>query len=716
MGFSKKQHLQQNIDAIRIAFKLEKENRKATVGERLLMMQFSGFGGLKFVLNPVEKEIDINHWRKTDLNFFLATQVLHQLLKDNSTDDKQYRRYIDSMRSSVLTAFHTPPQVINAISETSRESGLNINKFLEPSAGIGSFIESFSKNQFVATTAYEKDLLTGKILKQLYPNNNIRVSGFEEIPEKEQKTYDLIASNIPFGDTSVFDLSYSRSKDATKVQATRSIHNYFFLKGTDMLRDGGILAFITSQGVLNSPKNEPIRRGLMQNNNLISAIRLPNNLFTEYAGTEVGSDLIILQKNTTKQDLSETEELFCQSRLTEFNTPSNALFLNTTKIIHTDEKLGTDPYGQPALVYSHKGGVEGIAKDFKQILSADFDKYLNIELYKGEQNNDHAIQITVPPAVKPSITQPVIETFSSPIQNKNSVKEERQLNIFDLFDNTQQELVAVDTIAKTSQTKKRSITGKRTANGIQTNLFSNFNQHPFASSVQSNRNKETSKTKQIFIGDLFSQISGISSPEIQPIVATIPEPAIYKGAIKSFHRNECLIIDNGWVGYLKDFDKDSRKAIFHPLQLSASQKGRTQAYIEVRDIYLDLYQNETEKHTEHKPERETLNNLYDAFVKKYGNLNSADNIKLIKTDSAGKEIPYLERVVGGVVHKADISHRPVSFSTATLATENPDEALSASLNKYGNVHLDYMSEISGITSDTLKESLQDRIYYNPLKK
>ncbi|RYZ79847.1 MAG: class I SAM-dependent methyltransferase, partial [Proteobacteria bacterium] len=263
MGFSKRQHLQQNIDALRIAFKLEKEKRQATADERLLMMHYSGFGGLKFVLNPIAEEIDINHWRKTEHDLFPITRELQQLLKENSEDEKQYRRYVESMKSSVLTAFYTPPQVIDAISATLRESGLDIEKLLEPSAGIGSFIHSFSENQKASVTAYEKDLLTGKILQQLYPESNIRVSGFEEIPEKEHNSYDVIASNIPFGDTSVFDLSYSRSRDNAKVQAARSIHNYFFLKGADMLREGGLLAYITSQGILNSPKNEPIRRALM---------------------------------------------------------------------------------------------------------------------------------------------------------------------------------------------------------------------------------------------------------------------------------------------------------------------------------------------------------------------------------------------------------------------------------------------------------------------
>lgn len=722
MGFSKKQHLQQNIDALRIAFKLEKEKRQATVGERLLMMQYSGFGGLKFVLNPIANEIDINNWRKTEHDLFPITQELHQLLKENSEDEKQYRRYVDSMKSSVLTAFYTPPQVIDAISATLRESGLNIDKFLEPSAGIGSFIQSFSENQKASVTAYEKDLLTGKILKQLYPESTIRISGFEEISEKEQNSFDVIASNIPFGDTSVFDLSYSRSKDSAKVQASRSIHNYFFLKGADMLREGGLLAYITSQGILNSPKNEPIRRALMQGNNLVSVVRLPNNLFTEYAGTEVGSDLIILQKNTAKQNLTEAEELFCQSRQTEYNTPGNALFQDSTRIVHTDRKLDTDPYGQPALIYIHKDGVNGIAKDLKQMLSEDFGKHLN--LYKGERNDEPLIQIPIeptvtPPVIEPVTIQPEIQSLSVPIINRESPQELKQLSIFDLFENVDEPVMVAAPPKKTTQVKRQSTNKRRGAIGRQPDLFSSAMQQPYTPPVTNratNGNTSTNGKKQEAIGDLFSQINGNGQADKPAVPNTIPEPAPYNGELQSYHRNDCLVVDNGWVGHLQDVDTSDGTAVFHPLQLPTLQKARAEAYIAVRDVYQDLYNKEAKFQTEYKEERETLNRLYDAFVKRYGNLNSADNIKLIKTDSSGKEIPYLERVVGGVVHKADIFSRPVSFSTLTIATDNPEEALAASLNKYGSVDLDYMSEISGMTDDALKEALHGRIYYNPLQK
>ncbi|MGQ3088130.1 N-6 DNA methylase [Flavobacterium sp.] len=716
MGFSKRQHLQLNIDALRIAFKLEEEKRQATVGERLLMMQYSGFGGLKFVLNPIENEIDINNWRKTEHDLFQLTRELHKLLKENSQDDKQYRRYADSMKSSVLTAFYTPPQVIDTIANAIRESGITIQRFLEPSAGIGSFIQFFSENQKANVTAYEKDLLTGKILKQLYPESNIHVSGFEEISEKEKNSYDIVASNIPFGDISVFDLSYSRSRDIAKVQAARSLHNYFFLKGSDMLREGGLLAYITSQGILNSPKNEPIRRALMQENNLVSVVRLPNNLFTDFAGTEVGSDLIILQRNSTKQSLSEREDLFCQSRQTEYNTPGNAFFKDKTRVVHTDSNLDTDPYGQPALIYTHKDGVAGIAKELHQMLSEDFRNYLNLGLYDSRDNDEPVVQNAVGQIAPATVNNHVYEeekipSLSVPVITGESRREAGQLSIFDLFENTDQSKGLAASNAKVAKNKRQPVKKLQATMGRQTDLFGSTMQQAYSpSSITS------VGAQQAVIGDLFSGFDENRSVYKPAIPEISPKPTSYSGELQSFYRNDCLVMDKGWVGHLQNIDIANGTAIFHPLDLSLAQRARAEAYISVRDTYQTLYNKEAQLQTEHKEERETLNRVYDAFVKKYGNLNNADNIKLIKTDSSGKEIPYLERVKGSVVHKSDIFARPVSFSTATIAANNPQEALAASLNKYGNVDLGYMTGISGMTDEALKEALQGRIFFNPLQK
>lgn len=711
MGFSKKQHLQQNIDALRIVFKLEKEKRQATAGERVLMMQYSGFGGLKFILNPIENEADIKHWKKTEHDLFPITRELHQLLRENSPDYKQYQRYVESMKSSVLTAFYTPPQVINAISAIVQESGLNIEKFLEPSAGTGSFIASFCKNQKATVIAYEKDLLTGTILKKLYPESNIRISGFEEIPEKEQNSYDIIASNIPFGDISVFDLSYSRSKDPAKTQAARSIHNYFFLKGSDMLREGGLLAYITSQGILNSPKNAPIRRALMQNNNLVSAIRLPNNLFSDYAGTEVGSDLIILQKNTAKQSLNEMEELFCQSQPTVYDTPGNALFHDNTRIVHTQSKLGTDPYGQPALIYIHKSGVEGIAKDLKEMISDDFQKYLNLNLYQGEHHKELIMQNPLKQTNNPLALESQTQRDTTTAIRPETSQKVKQLSIFDLFENMGEPLVVPAPSKRAVTTKRQNTTKKGNVTRAQTDLFSAISHQPYLPSV-SNVPTASNIEKKEASDDLFSGLSG-NDPADKPLVIG---PSLYSKELQFFHRNDCLAIDNGLVGHLQEVNTSDGTAVFHPLSLPSLQKARAEAYIGVRDIYHNLYNNEAKFQTEHKLERESLNRLYDAFVKRYGSLNSSDTIKLIKTDTSGKEIAYLERVIGGIVHKADIFSRPVSFSTTTLATDNPQEALAASLNKYGNVDLHYMSQISSMSADALKEAIHGRIFYNPQQK
>ena len=723
MGFNKRKHLQTNIDALRVAFKLEKENRQATQEEKLLMMQYSGFGGLKFVLNPVENAIDIHHWQKTEQHLFPLTQELHKLLRENTVDPKQYSLYVDSMRNSVLTAFYTPPSIISALADTLKENGLKVNRMLEPSAGSGSFIEAFNTSfgSISGTTAYEKELLTGKILKYIYPDVNIHIRGFEAIPEKEQKSYDLVMSNIPFGDVSIFDLSYSRSTDSAKVQAARSIHNYFFLKGGDMLREGGILAFITSQGVLNSPSNIAIREALMKNHKLVSAIRLPNNLFTDYAGTEVGSDLIILQRNTAKDGLSLREKEFCETHFNSESGSTNILLSNPALIVHTKSYQGTDPYGKSTMIYEHQGGLEGIATDLKRILKDDFSIHLDVNRYNGLSHNKSIIQPTISKQTEAIIPKeksisPNLEIRLSP-QSQKYNESQVQLNLFDLFEN------AIP--AKINETKSRikNKTNRVKQNSIekQPGLFDTVAIQQVYQKPNVSRTIQTNNNGAID-GDLFSQPNldnqnwGTAKTASSILTAAPSNPAPHTGEIPTFYREECLAKDKGFIGYLRNIDVETGKAMFHPLELSTLQRMRAAAYIDLRDVYHRLYNREAELKTEQREDREKLNKLYDDFVKRYGYLNNADNIKLIKTDAAGKEIPYLERIIGGVVHKADLFQRPVSFSTSSLATDNPDEALAASLNQYGKVNLVFMSQISGIVSDDLKEALKGRIFYNPLEK
>ena len=385
MAFNKKQRLRENIEAIRTAFTLEKEQRTPTARERALLERYCGFGGLKCILNPARELTDAVHWAKSDLELFAPTVELHRLIRENSRDETEYRRYVDSLKASVLTAFYTPQAIADTIADVLHDRKVRPRLVLEPSAGMSAFISPvLSNNPKAEVMAFEKDLLTGKMLGHLYPQQKIRTEGFEKIEKPFLNHFDLAISNIPFGDFGVFDAEFSRSASFGRRSAQKAIHDYFFLKGLDAVRDGGIVAFVTSQGVLNSSRVS-VRNEMFSKANLVSAIRLPNNLFTDNAGTEAGSDLIILQKDLQKKGLTQEERVLTIIQ-TEHNSglTDNAYFAyHTERIIHTDAKRGTDPYGKPAMVYTHSGGVEGIAIDLYRMLSEDLSARLDMERYNG---------------------------------------------------------------------------------------------------------------------------------------------------------------------------------------------------------------------------------------------------------------------------------------------------------------------------------------------
>ena len=385
MAFNKKQRLRENIEAIRTAFTLEKERRTPTARERALLERYCGFGGLKCILNPARELTDAVHWAKSDLELFAPTVELHRLIRENSRDETEYRRYVDSLKASVLTAFYTPQAIADTIADVLHDRKVRPKLVLEPSAGMGAFISPvLSNNPQAEVMAFEKDLLTGKLLGCLYPQQKIRTEGFEKIEKPFLNHFDLAISNIPFGDFGVFDAEFSRSASFGRRSAQKAIHDYFFLKGLDAVRDGGIVAFVTSQGVLNSSRVS-VRNEMFSKANLVSAIRLPNNLFTDNAGTEAGSDLIILQKDLQKKGLTQEERVLTIIQ-TEHNggLTDNAYFAyHTERIIHTDAKRGTDTYGKPAMVYTHSGGVEGIAMDLYRMLSEDLSARLDMERYNG---------------------------------------------------------------------------------------------------------------------------------------------------------------------------------------------------------------------------------------------------------------------------------------------------------------------------------------------
>ena len=416
MAFNRKQRLRDNIEAVRTAFLVDSEQRTPTARERLLLERYCGFGGLKSILNPARELTDAVHWAKSDLELFAPTVELHRLLRENTKDETEYKRYMDAMKQSVLTAFYTPPEITGTIADVLHEHGIRPDRVLEPSAGVGAFVDAVLENRPDADImAFEKDLMTGKILKHLHPGQKVRVQGFEKIEKPFMNHFDLAVSNIPFGDVAVFDPEFSGSKDPARHSAARTIHNYFFLKSLDAVREGGIVAFITSQGVLDAPTNAPIREYMMNHANLVGVARLPNNLFTDNAGTEVGSDLIILQKNSGKNgELYYNEKLFVQTEQTPIGTSVNGYVWSIGSLSHTDLIRSTDPYGKPAYKLLHRGDIAQLAEDLREHLKIELQQ-LDRKLYEKHSlhpTKEESTAAEVQPApktekVSPSVIAPV---------------------------------------------------------------------------------------------------------------------------------------------------------------------------------------------------------------------------------------------------------------------------------------------------------------------
>ena len=843
MAYNRKQRLNDNIKAIETAFILDREQRTPTARERLLLERYCGFGGLKCILNPARELADAVHWAKSDLELFAPTVELHRLIRENSKNESEYKQLMDSLKQSVLTAFYTPSAVTETLTDVLKEHQIIPEKVLEPSAGIGAFVDSVLDNNPKADImAFEKDLLTGKILRHLHPEQKVRIEGFEKIEKPFNDYFDLAISNIPFGDVAVFDPSYTAMK-GMRALVTRRIHNYFFVKALDTVRDGGLVAFITSQGVLNAKNNSAARFMMLYHADLVSAIRLPNNLFTENANTEVGSDLIILQKNSQKESLRGDDNLLDTVYNDENRIPTNNYFLeHPERIIHTTAKLDTDPFGKPAMIYTHEDGVEGIAEDLRKMLHEDFKKNLNLNRYLGIEETkaeevkevEETEKIEKTEKMKPSIEEKQNDTVVSlqkqekPTDDAELSKKSNhhqppvQMTLFDLWGMEEENRQAVHATKKKAEVTVGAAAKKvsrKKASPLVKSVNPTFDvvtkpvEKEEKPSLTDTKEQETAQeTKPILPGDEpYASISWEENPPIngfyEMMMTMAPEdrvllrqkaelhrqeqlkalgvedtlnpkfkppmepievlkvqighgqskgneakedsktqntleetnhereqqkeqerkreelakkkedamkPRPFDEKLESFHREGSMVLDSArTIGVLKDLTKYG--ATFMPLDLNMEQKEKAVLYIALRDAYQKLYTYEAEEQTENKQMRESLNVYYDAFFIRFGNLNAKQNVKFILMDASGRDMLSLERVENGQFTKSDIFDHPVSFSLDEVShVDSPEEALTASLNKFGRIDLPYMTELSDMPEQELTEALKGRIYYNPL--
>ena len=786
MAFNRKQRLRDNIEAIRTAFILDREQRTPTARERLLLERYCGFGGLKCILNPAKELTDAVHWAKSDLELFAPTVELHRLVRENCRDEMEYKRYMDAMKQSVLTAFYTPPEITDAIADVLHGHGIRPDRVLEPSAGVGAFVDAvLGYKPDADIMAFEKDLMTGRILKHLHPDQKVRVQGFEKIEKPFTGYFDLVISNIPFGDVAVFDPEFTGSHDPARRSAAKTIHNYFFLKSLDTVREGGIVAFITSQGVLDAPSNAPIREYMMRHANPVGVARLPNNLFTDNAGTEVGSDLIILQKNSEKKrELYDYEEMFIQTGKTPIGSFENGYVGSIGMIPHSDLIRSTDPYGKPAYKIMHRGDIEQMAEDLREHLSIEmlkFDKKLydrhslhpaqskstegeivsTPEIQPHIENVTHPETVAKPEEVTPQSTdeKPEIEPHR-PMKHSDGV----QLSLLDLWGMTEE--VSKEETSKKKKAAKKESAAKRTESKPKVQVTPKVTNIPPHTTSVSPAEKKTDEKKEVEEADkqsdpddIYASINWEDNPPIngfyemmmdmtpekrkalrqvaerhrqeQPKAPTVlqaehdtevkKQEEVLDMKPRPYHRTPEMHLREGSlvanrardIGYLKDITPYG--ATFQPLGLTGYQKEKALLYVSLRDAYERLYRYESTSRVANVPWREHLNICYDEFIMRYGNLNAKQNVKLVMMDAGGRDILSLERAEDGKFVKADIFDRPVSFSVESRVNAGtPEEALSASLNKFGTVNLGYMREITDTTEEELLDALKGRIFYNPL--
>lgn len=698
-SYNKKEHLRANIEAIKTVFALHREQRTATEEEMEVLRAYTGFGALKCILSPVNTMEDIARWNKSELELFPLVMELHRIIRDNTASESQYKSYMQSLKNSVMTAFYTPAPVVREIAASLREAGIVPKRILDPSAGLGEFIRSFDgiAAEGHTTFGFEKDILTGQMLSALHPEDKIRIRGFEEIESKLGGYFDVVSSNIPFGDVAVFDPVFSKTDEPARKIARMSLHNYFFVKGVDMLREGGVLAFITSQGVMNAPTNEPVREWLMSHTRLISAVRLPNNLFTENAGTEVGSDLIVLQKQSGKKELTEEEQRFIKSEKRPSGVLFNTYLRSMSQIVHTEWKQDTDPYGKPAILFHHEGGAEGIATDMGKILRADLVKRLDVALYQKHIfiQEQPQVAVSVPPEVKQqeATLTPVASTEEQPHQEVGQPREEQpteqsrssvapQVQLLDLFGN----VIPEEKPKRKAAAKLKSV--------VSPSIFS-----------------ETSQSNDTALG-----LKDTGELWWQQDKEKGMQQRLYEGEWHEHLREGSLLASDFQVGMLVRDMEDSR--MFQPIDLPSQERQKMLLYIDLRDAYHALYDYEAERKVANESLRENLNELYDRFVRLYGHLNDRKNHEQILMDAGGREILFLERKVDKETLKADIFRQPVSFSLHEVTeVGNAQEALSASLNKFGAVDTEYMlSLLPESSEEEMLSELYGRIYYNPLEE
>lgn len=726
MAFNPVTKMADNIAAIRIALDFDGHTLKP--GELEILKKYAGFGGLKAILFPYG---DQSEWlklgaSKSDLKIYPQIMELHDLLR-SKLQEKDYKAAIDTLKSSSQTAYFTPDYIPRAIYSALRDSNIIPRRIYEPSAGAGVFVEEAIEafDNIEQITSVEKDILTGKILTAIssawLTPVDVQICRLEETSAAEKAGSDIVISNIPFGKTAVYDPAYAKSGIASKV------HTYFFAKGLDKIRDGGILAYIVTDAFLNSPSNIAARKYLVTSADILSVSVLPTNMMKENANVEVGMHLIIAQKNDTKETLSLAESQLidtveCENAFGKYHL--NAWLADNDTVVYGDEIIeGTNAYGNPARTVWQNGDMQDIVPLLKNQLTEglknfNYAKWESTAIHEKQQQGRQLTFLPEPEPLKhdrePSGTAQ-LGLFDAPPAGEN--KALPYLDDLDRQFTNPDSARLISTIRTTAKPLHDSIVlltaRSRSGSRYLYKLYSNLAEISFSAKWLSGVSLgQELDSLAVRLRQFSYDYRYEGDTTLESAFKLMPDRPKAFTALKPFYVKDTLVIFEGKLGLIAE--PVNFEAAFKPLE-NQPDLAFFRDYLILRDTWMELSEKESQYQTPYPELRSSLNFHYNAFLAKYGELNKTVNRSQILNDAAFgfKVISSMEVREAEKFVRSDIFYGPLFQLKEMLKTDDPAEALARSLNDYGRVYLDIIAQITGLTEDEVIVSLDKQILLNP---
>src|SRR6266536_3298186 len=709
MGYNIHQKLIDNIEAIRISLTW-KEGDKLSLSQTDALKKYAGFGGIKAVLYPnsTKEEWIKQNATENDLRLYPRMMELHELLQKHF-DEKEYKQVTDSIKNSALTAFYTPVVVPHTLYSVLKGHGVEPKSIYEPSSGV------------------EKDILSGRVLTALSSSIPVPVTvqtkAFENTSLDDNGKYDLIVSNIPFGNFSVYDPDYKSEALSGKI------HNYFFAKGLDKIRDGGILAYITTDAFLNNPSNQSAREYLFNKADFISVNVMPDNVMKDAGNTEAPSHLLIVQKNINKEKLSNDEQFLINNieQENEFGKYSiNQFIHHHPETIAGDEiRPGKNQYGKAHQTVWQRENINAIKEKLAATINDGISRRFNKEAFllsRITQSASASKKLTFLPmpenkadsvpvqlglfdiATTESINGAMayINDLDATVVQKQTVRIVNKIRVADRPDHEAYVLIT----AKSHSFKQYVY-----------KLYSNTKEIDFpanwmnASAINNELTNLSNKLRE-YNHDFFNE--GEAAHHI--ILRNTEDQLQELSNINRYHKDGTLIVHNDRVGFVSYAASESENPVFLPSIYDKKDLAFYKQYTIVRDAYFELSDKESKGNIEYSELRNNLNSAYDKLVSAYGTLNSSINSKRILKDEAFGSVMLasLERKDDNQFVKADILTQSLIQKHEAFHTDDPLEALAKSLNEKGKVDTDFIAAATEQTEAETIHSLGNHIYLNPV--